>query len=77
MYNATLNTTLVQYGNDFLISNDQVFLSHAFTMEYVKVILLMFLVGFVLGSGLTSFVLVFSDELKDKIQVVVKNKLRS
>ena len=70
MYNATLNTTLVQYGNDFLISNDQVFLSHAFTMEYVKVILLMFLVGFVLGSGLTSIVLVFSGEIKEKISQV-------
>ncbi|WP_340819018.1 hypothetical protein [Methanolobus sp. WCC4] len=70
MYNATLNTTLVQYGNDFLISNDQVFLSHAFTMEYLKVIIFMFLVGFVMGLGLTSILLIYSDEIKGKISHV-------
>lgn len=43
MYNATLNTSLVQYGNDFLISNNHIFLSHASTVEYIKVILFTFL----------------------------------
>jgi hypothetical protein len=66
MYNATL----VQYGNDFLISNNAVFLSHSFTMEYVKVILFMFLVGFTMGCGLTSVFLIYLDEIKEKISHV-------
>ncbi len=67
------NTTLVQYGNDFLLSNDQVFLSHAFTMEYLKVILFMFLIGFTMGCGLTSIFLIYSDEIKERRSHVKKH----
>ena len=73
MYNATLNTSIAQYGSDFLISNNAVFLSHAFALEYVKVILFMFLMGFTMGCGLTSIFLIYSDDIKEKIsQVKIK-----
>lgn len=73
MYNATLNTSIVQYGNDFLISNNQVYLSHSFTMQYLNVILFMFLMGFTMGCGLTSIFLIYSDDIKEKIsQVKIK-----
>lgn len=64
------NTSIAQYGNDFLISNNEVFLSHAFAMEYIKVILFMFLIGFTMGASLVSVFFLYHDDIRDVINRV-------
>ncbi|WP_406657402.1 hypothetical protein V7O62_02285 [Methanolobus sp. ZRKC2] len=61
------NSSLVQYGSDFLVSNNEVFLSHSFVLEYQKVMLVMFLMGFLIGSGFTVLVTLYAEKIREKL----------
>jgi hypothetical protein len=69
------NTSLVKYGSDFLIYGNEVYLSHQFTTEYLKVLIFVFMMGVLIGLGASLFYIAAKDDLIPFVLEHVKKHL--
>lgn len=71
MYNATM----VNYGSDFLVYGNEVYLSHQFSMQYLNALMFVFMMGVFFGLGASLFYTASKEELVPLILEQVKKRL--